>query len=417
MSEENMLKTPMVRQPRSYSKQLQELPRPASYILVSMLGISALANSDLFSAVAPLHYLVYGIPPLLMTFWFIYENSRWGKAAINQPAVGILLGLLVIPTLNGGLESARYVVFMWLGFLCYAFPIKIPGRSIDRLFMFLSAAQLVLTIRSGVNSERFGVDSFQGGSAAVTHTLPVLFGIFLPRYLTSRKPKYIALNIVMIVLAGKRGVLLASLLASLATILAERVVGILSSARTRPRFIAFSSLIVFAGFLISLKLPTIFEEISAYADLNINTFTSGRYLGQLYAYEALANADVYEKLFGYGLGTADRLAVEGFNGDTTLIHSDYLRMMVDMGYVLGAAYALFYMNLVGRGKLGVYFIVFSSYLWFTENNLINVMVTVAFYLTSAAGPVSRAPQIGRLMRARPVSRMPRVANGSPDGHA
>jgi hypothetical protein len=280
--------------------------------------------------------------------------------------------------------SVKYLFFIASGFLCFPFPLKIEARQLERMFILASVAQIVLFFLSRTQLRSLDIESFGSGSAADTHTLPAMFGILFGFFLVRRRLAMLFLCGLMILISGKRSVLAGSIfgMSGLAIDWAISSFAITES-NFKARYILILPILV-AGFVAAVMLPQIYIFISDEFSLNINVLTSGRYYGQQLAYDELWQQDIVDSIFGNGLGAADFYAIVGFEGGATLIHCDFLRIILDFGFISGIIFSIAYMSLIGRGRIGAYFVFWSAYMWLTENNVINVAIPLLIYFCQQA---------------------------------
>jgi len=365
------------------------LPVAVSVIFSLVIAVAAIANAKFLVQVNAIRYISYGLPAGLAICWILFPKTRDYSQNNLFWVVTMLLSML-IPLLLSGSEGLKYVIFMWLGFVAFAMPLRFDHRTPVVFLLVLIAAQLIVFSTTGLSVRRLSVDSLTSGSAAVTHTLPGLFGILLGALLAQRRYKAAALCALFIFLSGKRGVLLASAIAT-AFMFASQLPAVMKLRKSETRSPTLFFAIAATGMTITLLLPHIFDFLAMSLGVNVNVLTSGRYSGQRLAYNSITDGTISDLIWGQGLGAADAYAFIGFHGLANIIHNDYLRLIVDFGIVNGIIFAICYLTLVGKGRVGAYMAAFSAYLWFTENNLINLMMTCMVYICVHSSQTSNKP--------------------------
>lgn len=299
----------------------------------------------------------------------------------------------IIPLSLAEPQNYKYFVFMWLGFLPFAFPLYFSKKYIMLLFIVLMVEQLFASSISGFSFKGLNRGDFLSGSAALTHTLPAIFGFLLYPLYKEKKYKLTSLCLLMIPLAGKRSVIIAAVFGIGAQILGNFLTKNKHKGKGNVRWkkVFYISMIYILGLTVSMYIPYIYEIISAHYGLNINILSSGRYTGQRLAFGSIYNADFISLFFGQGLGQGDRYSNIGWNAPV-ILHNEYLRVLVDFGILNGFLFLFCFFRLVSSGKNGLYLIGVCIVLWQTENPLIGVLFGCLYFILSSSdsGPLKSA---------------------------
>jgi len=344
-------------------------------LLTVIICIVCAVNAESLVKISSLRYLSYLLPLIFIaqpTQKYITLNPPYSQTVL----IGVIFITTTIACISGGPENYKYLIFTAYAFLPYRRIISIKEEIIPMLIISLGAVQLLLSAGdTSALTKFFNQAAFDQGSAATTHTIPGVLGILLGAALATGRKKLALLCFALILTAGKRGVLLASL-GSTALLYAYPK----SPSWIKNRRVALPIILTIIGSTLTLKLPEIYLETSYQSGIDIDILTSGRYTGQIPVYERLDERPLINDAIGDGAGTADHLAWIGFQGVTTLVHSDYLRILTDYGYLIGLAFAVSYLSVINIGKIGPYLVFYSAYLWLTENSLINVLITAMMYI-------------------------------------
>lgn len=345
-------------------------------MIIGLIMLFVFSWAEMFSAINILHYTIYITPLLFLSAYLLQPASR--NPARRGQFLWVLLMLLsfFLPSFLSETFALKYIVFMWFGFLPLAFPVRVRKQIVIKLFWMCSIAQLFFSSINGFNFKFLNADSLSSGSGSITHTLPAMFGLLLGALFYQKKYKTFLICLVMISMAGKRSVLMSSAMGMLGMVASYVLASFFSAKRKWIGNAIIYLVLTVTTFTVAMFMPRIYEILSARAGVSEELISSGRYVGQSLAFSALHQAELSDLLFGWGLGQADAFAYRAWQGITDVIHSDYLRFIIDFGAISGALYILCYARLLGAGALGAYLVCYSEYSWISENNVINIMLDV-----------------------------------------
>lgn len=357
-----------------YSERFTTKTRPdssylsiaTSVILMGFIWLICLAPSS------PFRYLVYLSPIIILADRLIQRALVFADlkfcAAISLTAV-----ILGAAALRG--PSPEQALFIILGPACALAKFRFRKAAADVMFLGLAAIQIYVAISKGFSLNTNTITT--SVSAAETNSLPFLLSIFALYFVINRRWAATIFAIALLVIAGKRIALLSVLVALPLTIVA----GIFWEKIKYTSSIIYVAIFSIAT-LIALKIPEISLSLSNKFLINVNVLTMGRFRGQRLAYSELAYSNGWDLIFGHGVGHADRLAAIAWNSLKIPVHNDYVRIILDVGW-LGAATIFFtYALMLRKTLLGISFLAFLTTSWATDNLLIYVFFVTSMILLS-----------------------------------
>ncbi len=313
----------------------------------------------------PLRYAVYIVPFLFFLECFINPDLT---QKIDKKALGLfsfMLLLFIYPAYNYHGEGVNNLVFTLLPFLALTVPVKVEFKWLKILTILLCLGQIILTIHGGFSFHKLlHANILEHTFKTQSHSIPFIIGLLLvPLYLKKEK-SLIALCLFCLLIGEKRIVILGAIVGGIA-LFASKLLPLINKHRGFVFVILVSVTMV-----INIFLPDIYSFIAKYYGLDVHAFTSGRFVAQSYAYEKLFTRDTFDLLFGSGLGYADYRAGLGWGYQGPQIHNDYLRLLLDMGFVSGILFVLCLIRIVKKGPYAPYLFPYIITLWFTDNTLI-----------------------------------------------
>jgi hypothetical protein len=400
----------------------------AAYVL--LLGLAYTAQSGLLKALANVYAVV--IFGLVGFAWLTrrYPPSSWSVAVFvcfSTYIVGIICSLIVNPqdVLWGDLvKLAIAPAFLFFG---AAFErVRGDGFLWQRPAVRLMFATLVvvplLTWGAQLLQSGFEIDGVRETSIFANRNNAAVYAVTMVGLFTvvhGRPLRSLFLFMVVGVMFGTLGVLLAVLIALTLTV-------------AKARELALLALLVAAGTAGYLTFPELdpFKRITPVVDsvrllyegrINLRTVTFGELVLLLKTqdlsflfrlkhwtdlWQVFAAGDAYQWLFGHGVGSSVRLS------DLKLVpHNDYVRVGFELGVVTLAAWlAMLLLVLVrcGRRWETVPILVVLIYL-FSENLITNYVAMAFFYFSGGA----LAERIGAKRATPAAAQAPRATAAQP----
>jgi hypothetical protein len=348
-----------------------------SRLLVSIACIIYLAGyaGYCFSQfLGPFRYLVYAVPPILVTSFMVQHSSTSSKPAIafflTYLSLGsmsyligvkdmdsflrdfIIVSLIIVsfvPTINVGIKQIRVVFLVSMAYFALDYVLAEHGGV--RLFQILESGT-----GSGVES---GFDNHQGG------LLGPIYTVFL--YAAGAKIEFL-LALVMSLLGGKRVGVIAILIGLVAILLFQRTAAL---KERRNRFIVL--MVVLAVINIAASNLVSIAEYAHHAfqmSANIEEVMLGRYAIGSEMTRMMDSRSLVASLIGFGPGSANALAALVSDGTLTQPHNDWLKIVYDYG-ILGSIIITFFIALVFSGStIGTVIAIANAIIMTTDNVII-----------------------------------------------
>jgi len=338
---------------------------------IYLVGYAGYSFGDAF---APLRYLLYVVPPLL-----VVSLTFQRAPMINRPAMAFLVAYLVlvlVSGLAGTTESADYlrnVIIISLIILTFIPVIHVSAGQINFVF-YCSLIYLVLAfwtagienirilemLREGTGSAlQRGFDDNQGG------LLGPLYAVFL--YATGAKLQFV-LAVLMSVLGGKR-VGMAAILFGVVASIAFRNIAAFKQRRNR-----IAALLGVLGImnLVAVNLNSISEAAHQMLDMSVSIeeVMLGRFLIGSEMSHQMDTRPLSESLFGSGPGRADSLASRVTDGILTQPHNDWMKILYDYGIAGSLIFTTFMAVVFSTSATAAALAVASATLMCTDNVLI-----------------------------------------------
>ena len=313
-------------------------------------------------------YLAY----FFILFLFIIRAKSFSLSvgSYQIKAFLLIIGFSLLKVFQLNLDSIRDIGLLSLGLICY----------FNRCNLILNIKSLNLTIAClffltfirEQNSFSLSFTSFLSSDMGFESTmLSFIFPFFFFYWLLKNDKWMIALNILLVLLAGKRIGMLAIAFSSFYYLVAIKKN--FGGAFSRRKLVFYNFLYLFVSYLF---VTGYFDEfIGDNLGLTANEVTMGRQ--ELYSGAINIKNDIFTIiLFGIGFGH-----ISSFIGaDGELLHNDILRIFVENGlFVFISFFYLFYKGVTLRQKG---YLLTWNIIFLTDNTLIYapVIFTVFFFL-------------------------------------
>lgn len=317
----------------------------------------------------PIRYLIYTAPAAIAIDICIRQGNKVVFYKQRLYEIALVIVMMAWPVVNYVDNGINTAIFIVLPYAALVFSVRTRLRYMYMLFWLLVLSQLCLSIASGVSLlSIFKTNLLEHVNNTETHTIPFVLGLLIGPVLIEKRYFMFFAGLIAVLLGEKRIVIIAIVIGVSAATLFHKF-----SISEKLRANIFMLIGVFC-MVFNAIMPLLFEIISEKFGLNVNVFTSGRFAGQSVAYSNIYKRNVFEQLFGSGLGRADLWASQGWGVPGLQIHNDYLRMICDMGIIPAIIIIILIVRWIGGGKFGSYLFSYVVIIWFTDNTL-----TYAFY--------------------------------------
>jgi|GEM_PF-1956855 len=327
-------------------------------------------------------------------FFVLAYAAASGTLRLKHPRfiVSFLLILfygLVVSIPNTSLLTFKFF-FLFVSPLlsAYVFSASLRSRQAEFIdFFFLAsilfqAASIVLAGQGLMSLGLVQAIFSRGGSGAllvtsvseIENSFGFIFGYYCIYYLNRRRYSYFLISFIFIVLNYKRVILIAFLVA---------VAYLLIFRGKNPKRVPLNWLITAGPFIILIFLillgnGSLNKIIDSNFHISANQLTTGRY--NIYHELSLRLFEAPRIFFGYGLGHASEHVRTFEFSRMTLVHSDYLMIMYDLGYF---GFTLFFLllkshiaTIFNKAVLMVFFLMVLIF----DNTVIYFDVMFLFYL-------------------------------------
>jgi hypothetical protein len=355
-------------------------------------------------ALAPIRYLVYIAPLILVVPLFFQRTPRMNMSAFAYFLAYLALGFIgylagikdtsyfladfaiiafgiacFVPAISVGLEDIRLVFFVSLGYFAFAY---FTSSSQDvRLFQILESGT-----GSGLEN---GYDNHQGGLVGP------IYAVFF--FAVGAKLEFF-LALIMSLLGGKRIGMMAILVGVVAIFLLRRI------AARKTKISRFAVLLAGLSVINIVGANLIPISDFVYRSLNINVNIEAVMLGRYKIGSELTHdidgRPLVESLIGYGPGSANELATDITKGGLALPHNDWLKILYDYG-ILGSILITLFIALVFSSSTTAAAVALTNAIIMTTDNVtiylyyqfpIALMVAYSIMQKSQASETTDAPE-------------------------
>lgn len=321
----------------------------------------------LLDRVSPLRYLAYAVP-MIIGAAVLLANSKSKKINWSFVFVYTILVLYVfVVSMFSSNFTQGFLIVSGLAIGCFSF--RMRSGQVDVIFLFVALSQFIYSALSGFSWSE--IDLISSSRSGETHTLPFIISLFVGYYALQGRWAHAAIALILVLVAGKRIALLASVVGLIGTALTVQFIN-------KDRLTRLVTAVLFWAVLavVALNLNQILSSLDILSGYNLDLLTAGRFFGQQGAYAIIAGWDWRHMTFGYGLGMADRTAELTWGIPGVQIHNDYLRLFIDLG-ICGTALVVFcYLHMVAKSSTGLYFFAVTSIIWISDNTS-----TYVFYVS------------------------------------
>lgn len=307
----------------------------------------------------PREYL-YSLPVFVGLIYLMLSN----KVRLSKSLLGLFgflfISISILFIKESVTESSLKDLFLiTLGIFPYMLRIKFKGIHIRFLFLLIVITGFVDSIM------RFdGITDFNllRSVSPFESNISLVIGVFSIALFQSKSQRIIP--ILFTILFFKRIAVFGSLIIYLLSFFRDKYFAL-------KKFLPVAAFLI--GFLFAFNQIVIFESLSGVLirfNVDINTFTMGRFNISRAFLDEIKAADVSEILFGKGVGSSRYLSLEASNNRLDLPHCDYIRLLYEFGIMGAIIYLLLLIGSLRNTPLGNFVLVYLAVLFLTENILI-----------------------------------------------
>jgi O-Antigen ligase len=332
---------------------------------------------------------IYFVPLIYVIFIFTYVFLIKGKGNLRHIALDKNLlfstGLFIFISLFGYLLSFRIydqsVVIR--DFLILLSPLVVfmfnQKFSINHIYYLFFCSLLSYFLWIGIDLLKFkGSLNFltsNYNTNAEFHN-GVIFGGFFFIFLVKRKWLFFLFTVLIILMTGKRSIILGLIPAVLISPLILWTS--LSDKRSLLLTFLFASYILcfFVGINILQVSEYLLKIFDAGGNITVEKFLMGREVFVEYLYEEFFSQPFQFRIFGNGGGQADAFLMEVarpdwvIKGKTVNPHNDYLKIFFDYGIFGVISFFVIFYSFYAKTKVGILVFFFSLGIFFVDNSFI-----------------------------------------------
>lgn len=313
-----------------------------------------------------LRYLIYLVPLLMVA-----ELGRGGSITIlrsTETAWGVVGIYLACGLMIGGVDiyGLKEAIFILASISLFCLPYRVRHSF---QIMLLVAAILNVAFVGWTNSFNVPLFSLEYAQSPAETSFGLILPLVAIAFVLRRKYLWFFLSFAVALLMYKRVALLSLFLAL--------GFGFWLSMLKGPLRGAIAAFVVSACVAIGLNAAWVYEVTSQFAQSQFGVFVAPDNLssGRHFAMEAFSRlvfdqADLVQHIFGGGPGHSTALLAqlpEFRSKNFPLLHNDWLRILVDYGWVgVGCVMVVFWRALCGS-RLAVMIAIFTALLFITDN--------------------------------------------------
>lgn len=327
-------------------------------------------------SISGIPYIRYSIYALPLVGFIIYATSGNYYIKINRVILPFLL-LLVISLFNiFDIDYNRakqfYFIFCYTSiFLMYDFSKN--SFNIDT-FNVIIIVTFIVKVLFLITSSKFNIYNFSllNSNFALENTLSFVFGLFCLYYYFEKKYVFFIINLFLALISFKRIVIIGILFCLIASAFPKKI-----------RNIYFNPIVI-SIFTVSCLILLVNISLGFYDNFIINHFgvsTNQLIMGRQVIWSKILIYLKFEHidylLFGIGNGSISAILKNIFKNDT-LLHSDFLVIMLQYGYFFLISFTYFLNNHIRlrQKSLSLYL----TLIFFTDNILIYQHVMIPYMI-------------------------------------
>ena len=281
-----------------------------------------------------LKYAVYTLPYFIPIMWLFQGNFRFHPSLNVLPFLLLIaMSLFSIPELDyNGIRRGGFILTYTLLFFLYDFQkITYSVRNVNLIFIAIFIFQMSIFLGSDLITKFYF--SFLESRSTLESGYSFAFGVFALYYLLKQRYVWFMINLVLAALTLKRIVLIGLAVTILVWIIPKKV---------RRIFLNPYLITLCVGLFLYLAVGFADGDYDKLLiklfDISPNHLLQGRQEIWRRMFDAIDFNFLDFSVYGIGLGKSVTVLMESFHQDT-LIHSDFLGIMVEYGVVITIVFA------------------------------------------------------------------------------